>query len=314
MPAVADAPQFTQVDPHPTCKRLAKKMLAKFKDLPAFDHAAVTLDLSTPDMDLTSYDWIVVNTSGGKDSMCICRQVVALATRQNVLDRVVFVHCDLKGMEWFATKELAKAHAAHYGVKFVVVSRPQGDLLYDIRQRGMWPGSKTRYCTSHHKRGQVLKLFTFLSKKTRTEKYVKQARILNIMGHRADESTERECLEPFNENFKPGQISNSRRHVDYWFPIHHWSKEKVWGDIKASGVPYHYAYDLGIPRLSCVFCVFSPKSALLIAGKYNPQLLDEYAKTEQASGHRFKMSLSIIDVQKQVLAGDVPKRSEDWVM
>lgn len=307
-------PQFTAVDPHPTCKRLAKQMLAKFKGLKPFDANSVTLDLSTPDMDLTKYDWIVVNTSAGKDSMCIFRQIVALATRQGVLDRVVAVHCDLKGMEWFATRELAKAHANYYGVKFVVVTRPQGDLLHDIRQRGKWPGMGTRYCTSHHKRGQVLKLFTFLAKKSRTERYVEQARILNVMGHRADESTERECLEPFNENFKPGQISNGRRMVDYWFPIHHWSKQQVWDDIKASGLPWHYAYDLGMDRLSCVFCVFGNRAGLLIAARYNRQLLDEYCDTEEKSGHRFKKSLGIIDIRTAVDAGEKPKRSGDWKM
>lgn len=306
--------QFTSVNPHHKCKRLAKQMLAKFKSLAPFDANSVSLNLSTSNMDLTKYDWIVINTSAGKDSMCIFRQVVALATIQGVLDRIVAVHCDLKGMEWFATRELARAHANYYNVKFTIVTRPQGDLLYDIRKRGKWPGMGTRYCTSHHKRGQVLKLFTLLAKKSRIENYVKQARILNIMGHRAEESNERECLKPFNENFRPGQISNGRRIVDYWFPIHHWSKKQVWDDIETSGVPYHYAYDLGVPRLSCVFCVFSPRSALLIAGKYNPELLNEYAKVEQESGHRFKMNLSIIDVQSQVLSGNVPKRSEDWIM
>lgn len=304
------------VEPNLICKKLATEMLAKFKDkgLVPFNASSVDLNLSKPDMDLTKYDWIVVNTSAGKDSMCILRQVVALATNQGVLDRVIAVHCDLKSMEWHATRELAKAQANYYGVTFAVVTRSQGDLLSQIRNRGKWPGMGTRYCTSDHKRAQVLKFFTFLSKKTRIEKFVKQVRILNVMGHRADESTERECLEVFSENFKPGQISNSRRIVDYWFPIHHWTKEQVWADILASGVPFHYAYTLGMDRLSCVFCVFGNRSGLLIAGHYNRQLLDRYCEVEQLSGHRFKMSLSIIDVRTAVEAGELPKRSGDWKM
>ena len=39
--------------------------------------------------------------------------------------------------------------------------------------------------------------------------------------------------------------------------------------IRRSGVPYHYAYDFGMPRLSCMFCFYAPKSALRLAGSHN---------------------------------------------
>ena len=37
-----------------------------------------------------------------------------------------------------------------------------------------------------------------------------------------------------------------------------WKVEDVWARIKASGVEHHKAYDLGMSRLSCCFCVFAP--------------------------------------------------------
>ena len=51
---------------------------------------------------------------------------------------------------------------------------------------------------------------------------------------------------------------------------------------------YHHAYDLGMPRLSCVFCIFAPESALLVAGKHNPDLLKQYVAVEEKIGHSFK--------------------------
>jgi len=74
--------------------------------------------------------------------------------------------------------------------------------------------------------------------------------------------------------------SNGRRTVDVWLPIHSWTADQVWQRIHASGVRHHPAYDLGMPRLSCCFCIFSPRSALLLAGKHNPQLLAEYVAVE----------------------------------
>src|SRR5207247_6349869 len=58
------------------------------------------------------------------------------------------------------TRELAEEQARHYGLEFVAVSRPQGDLLEHIAQRRMFPSPSVRYCTSDHKRSQILKVLT----------------------------------------------------------------------------------------------------------------------------------------------------------
>jgi 3'-phosphoadenosine 5'-phosphosulfate sulfotransferase (PAPS reductase)/FAD synthetase len=305
--------KFVTVKPHPKCISFTRKMLAKFKDVPPFDASKVAIDLSVPDLDLRSYDHIIINTSGGKDSQNVMRQMVALAEVQGVKDRCMAVHCDLQSVEWFGVKELVKAQACYYDLPLHFVKRPQGDLLQNIRERGMFPGAGTRYCTAGHKRGQVLKLFTLLARRIRESKF-RKAKILNVMGHRAEESCEREQLLPFNENWKVGQISNSRRQIDIVYPIHHWSLPKVWDEIRLSCLPRHYAYDLGMPRLSCAFCVFAPRNALMIAGYYNPELLDRYCEVEQEIGHRFKKSLPIISIRTALQNGERAKMSEDWKM
>ena len=79
-------------------------------------------------------------------------------------------------------------------------------------------------------------------------------------------------------------------------------------------MPYHPAYDLGMPRLSCCFCIFSPRSALLLAGRHNPELLDEYVRVERAIGHRFRQDLSLAEVQQALARGEQPGRVPDWLM
>jgi 3'-phosphoadenosine 5'-phosphosulfate sulfotransferase (PAPS reductase)/FAD synthetase len=245
---------------------------------------------------LAAYDVILVNTSAGKDSQAMMDLLVEQAKAQGVLDRVVAVHCDLGRVEWAGTRELAEEQARHYGLRFEVVSRPQGDLLQHIEQRGMWPSSAARYCTSDHKRGQVRTLMTKLAAEVRAKNGGKQARILNCMGLRAEESPARAKKVGFEFDAK---ASNGRRHVDAYLPILDWTVEQVWARIRASGVRHHPAYDLGMGRLSCCFCVLAPKAALLLAAQHNPALADAYATVEQKIGHQFTTKISIAQVRDE---------------
>ncbi len=89
--------------------------------------------------DLTDYDVILINTSGGKDSQTMMRRVYDLACRAGVTDRLFAVHADLGRVEWEGVPELAKAQAFHYGIPFRVVKRPQGDPVRGTRLAGDLP-------------------------------------------------------------------------------------------------------------------------------------------------------------------------------
>jgi 3'-phosphoadenosine 5'-phosphosulfate sulfotransferase (PAPS reductase)/FAD synthetase len=131
------------------------------------------------------------------------------------------------------------------------------------------------------------------------------------MGLRAEESPARARRRPFERDVR---ASNGKRLVDVWLPLHSWTVDQVWQRIRASGVRHHPAYDLGIPRLSCCFCIFSPRSALLLAGKHNPELLAEYVAVERRIGHRFRMELSLASVQQALADGEEPGPIQDWTM
>jgi 3'-phosphoadenosine 5'-phosphosulfate sulfotransferase (PAPS reductase)/FAD synthetase len=273
-------------------------------------------------MDLSSYDVILLNTSGGKDSMAAMITVVELATRQGVQDRIVAVHCDLGDMEWQGTLELAREHAESFGLRFEVVrNRNHVDLLARIEKRGKWPDAGNRYCTSEFKTGQVKRLATQLVQefrdsecpriRDRLSQHAGQVRILNVLGLRADESPARRKRPSFQHYEPKTGWSNGKRWVDEWLPIHDWGVDEVWGAIRQSGLRAHFAYDIGMPRLSCAFCVFASKPALILAAQHNPELAQRYVNAEARMGHTFRHKLSIAEVVEEAKTASVD-RIENW--
>ena len=258
---------------------------------------------------ISDYDVILVNSSAGKDSQAMLHYVYQLAAQANCTDRIVVVHADLGRVEWKGTRELAEAQAAHYGVRFEVVTYigKNGPTLLDyVRKRGKWPSSKMRYCTSDLKRGPVGPLITRLAREVGPG-----AKILNCLGFRAEESPARAKRIPFEIDV---QKSSRQRTVWTWYPIFDWNAQDVWNCIKASGVAHHPAYDLGMPRLSCCFCIFAPKDALVIAGRANPELLDEYVALETEIGHDFKHKQPIAKIKALIESGYQPANVQSWSM
>ena len=245
-------------------------------------------------VDLSKFDIVLVNSSAGKDSQAMLTVINEMAVEQGVQDRIVVVHSDLGRVEWEGVRELAEEQARHYGNRFEVVSRPQGDLLDHVEQRRMWPSSNARYCTSDHKRGQIYKVMTKLVTEMSLARPVK---ILNCLGIRAQESPARAKKNPFQHD---GSASNGKRDVTTWYPIFDWTVEQVWETIYRSGVRWHWAYDAGMSRLSCVFCVFASRKDLLIAARHNPNLLEQYVAVENRISHTFRKDLSLVQIKAAV--------------
>jgi 3'-phosphoadenosine 5'-phosphosulfate sulfotransferase (PAPS reductase)/FAD synthetase len=135
-------------------------------------------------MDLTQYDLILLNTSGGKDSSVMAWNVTKMAEAQGVRDRLVLGHATFRE-EWDGTIEIVKLQAEQLGLPYHVVTRGEGLLDY-VRRRKMWPSSKARYCTSDFKRAPIDKLITKLA-----PGLDRRVRVLNVMGLRAEESPSR---------------------------------------------------------------------------------------------------------------------------
>lgn len=242
-------------------------------------------------MDLAQFDLIVVNTSAGKDSQAMLTHLVTMADAQGVSrDKFLAVHADLGRVEWEGTLELAREQAEFYGLRFTAVSRPQGDLLEQIEARGMFPSSAARYCTSDQKTGQVARVLTA---EVKAMDLGRPARILNCLGIRAQESPARAKKVALGPDAK---ATNGKRIVTRWLPIFDWSEDQVWSTIQESGVRHHPAYDAGMPRLSCVFCVLAGDRELILAARLNPGLAQEYVAVEERIGHTFKNGRSMASI------------------
>jgi 3'-phosphoadenosine 5'-phosphosulfate sulfotransferase (PAPS reductase)/FAD synthetase len=303
---------YTVVD-MPATKSLAKAVKAK-KASPTPTARQLTTEPGTPliwskyygmmVVNLAWYDWIFANSSAGKDSQAMLDFLVDLAIEQDCLHKLIVLHCDLGRIEWEGTKELAERQAKHYGLRFEAVRNgSHADLLARIAKRGQFPGRTSRYCTSEFKTGQARTLATRLVTESRLPKVIddrgtidpgiqgREVRILNCLGLRAEESTERANKEAYKHHphyqlDKQGERqdgngwTNSKRWTDEWLPIQDWTEKDVWARIKASGVEHHSAYDKGMPRLSCVLCPLASLSANVLGAFYNPDLADEYLALE----------------------------------
>jgi 3'-phosphoadenosine 5'-phosphosulfate sulfotransferase (PAPS reductase)/FAD synthetase len=261
--------------------------------------------------DLNSYDLVIINSSGGKDSLCCIWEVCRQANEQKYpLNKIVVSHQDLGEMEWKGTKELVKKQANLFGLKTYYTKRRnkngyEEDLLEYIERRGKFPSSKQRYCTSDFKRGPGARVVTSLTRA------IGICKVLYVFGFRKSESPARAKRLPFQLN---KLLSTKKRTVFDWLPIHEWSTKQVWDVIKKHNLPYHNAYDIGMPRLSCCFCIFSPFDALVIAGKENPELLDRYVKAEEKIGHTFRKDFPIKSVKDAIASNYKTKFISDWVM
>lgn len=259
---------------------------------------------------LANYDAVIINTSGGKDSLCSIWEICRLAEAQGYpKERIALSHQELGRMEWPGTKELVLKHAELFGLQVYFsrrMSNGQEDTILDyVARRGQWPSSAARFCTSEFKRAPGAKVVRNLATKGNWKS------ILHVFGFRAEESPARAKRAPLAINER---LTTKGREVFDYLPIHDWTLDKVWQTIRENNLPYHYAYDLGMPRLSCVFCIFSPADALIIAGMNNPELLDEYIATEQAIGHDFKKNYRLQAVRDAIAAGYVPANIQDWKM
>jgi len=296
--------------------------------------------------DLRWYDYIVVSTSGGKDSQTVVRFIGELAKEQGVTDRLIALHADLGPMvEWPGAGKLAREQSelAGYPV-FEQVTRiggvakktsqmyrkgeKWGDLLDMATRKGEWPADKARYCTSDFKRAPILGYYTTLSRDwNKANKALRKkrgragqgdtvdshgrapCRILEVTGMRASEAPRRSRRPEYYT-----RIDSPQRRVDTWMAIKWWTDAQVWSDICESGVPYHPAYDRGMDRLSCVFCFYAKFHQLVASGYQNPKALDAYIRVEDATGKTFRDgelgSLKLVRDDLAVSAEDgiTPKR------
>ncbi len=249
--------------------------------------------------EIETYDYVVISTSGGKDSQAMLTHLARAAKKIEAGERLRAVHANLGRVEWPGTIDLVERQCGAYGIPVEIVAKidtdpAPADLLKRVQVRGLWPSAQQRWCTSDHKRGPIRKYFTRLASTWRDDHpdADRPCRILSCIGLRAAESNARARRQPFQS----GVVATSNQQVDEWLPILRWSDREVWASITESGLPHHPAYDEGMQRLSCSFCVLGSRAGLIRAAQLRPDLAAEYRAVEVEVGHSFRADLTMGDI------------------
>lgn len=216
----------------------------------------------------------VINDSAGKDSQAMKIKLIKLIPKDNL----VIVHANLPGVEWDGNLEHIKKYSQGIPV-FEVKARKT--FFEMVEHRKMFPSPKNRQCTSDLKRGPIQKFINNYSK----EKGFNV--VVNCMGLRSEESPGRAKKIPFQ--FKPGNSSKSRTQYE-WLPIHEMKINEVWQTIESAGQKPHWAYEKGMTRLSCCFCIMASEHDLKTAAILKPELAAKYIEVEDRLN--FTMSMS----------------------
>jgi 3'-phosphoadenosine 5'-phosphosulfate sulfotransferase (PAPS reductase)/FAD synthetase len=233
-----------------------------------------------------NWDHVVVNVSGGKDSSAL----MLWALEHFPKDKLHFVHAEID-IDWKETLPTLHAQCEHLGVKAIVVCAthedgskkgflskllsPRMDRKTGEVKQNMFPDMKNRWCTSQLKMAPI-------------HKWIRQnlkGNILNLIGERADESSQRAKLE---EVRRDENLSVAGREVWNCSPIHKLSEKEVWAKIHESKMPIHPCYGWGVKRASCAICIFSSNQDIQLAAKHAPEIVAKYIKAEKKIKHTFR--------------------------
>ena len=217
---------------------------------------------------------VAMNHSGGKDSQAMTILLSRLVPR----DQLIAVHAPLSEVEWPGTVVHIE-NTIPPGVPLIMAPVTSGKtLLEQVEERGMWPSSSARWCTSGAKRGPIEReLRRYLKAHPRFE-----GRLVNALGLRRDESRDRARRIPWRRNER---MSVAGREVFDWLPVFKLTTENVLRVIAEAGQSPHPVYSFGLTRCSCSFCIFASRSDLRRAAELRPDLYAKYAQLEQRIAH-----------------------------
>ena len=220
-----------------------------------------------------------LNSSGGKDSQAM----TLLLQRFIPAEQMIVIHAPLRDVEWPGTiPHIEQTLPINVPLLFAPIASNQ-TLLDRVEARGMFPGPKFRWCTSDFKRGPIEReLRRYLKAHPRFRN-----RIVNCMGMRADESSDRAKLTPWERN-----DHNSKAGRDWydWLPVHAFTTDDVFRVIAKAGQQPHWAYAEGVRRVSCTFCLYGCENDFRIGARLRPELYRRYVHLERRIGHTLSPS------------------------
>lgn len=269
--------------------------------------------------DLSSYDHVLVFTSGGKDSLACLLHLLEVGVEPA---RIELHHHEVDGrgapfMDWPVTGAYVAATADAFDVPLYRSWRDGGferemlrheaataRILFETPHGVMGaggagrPGTRlafpqvsanlaVRWCSP------ALKIDVGAAVIRNQDRFLGR-RLLVVTGERAEESPARARyagFEPHRSDTRDG--ARRPRHADHWRPVHAWSAARVWDTLRRHGVRPHPAYQLGWSRLSCMSCIFGSASQWATIRLIAPGSFERIARYEEQFGRTIQRARSI---------------------
>lgn len=206
---------------------------------------------------------LVINFSGGKDS---CAMLAYLCENYpDVKKHVVFADT---GWEHKDAEAWCREIVSRFGLPLNVCRNPNKTFLTMVLNRGKFPAPEQRQCTSDLKRGPI---------QTWIRRNVADTVIVNCMGMRAQESTGRAKLRRLKRN---AAMTNGKRVVWDWLPIHNWTEVQVLQYLADRDIPLHPVYSY-LRRFSCRVCIYMTDHDLRQVNKHDPEAISIVSRLEE---------------------------------
>ena len=228
----------------------------------------------------------VINHSGGKDSQAMMIELLEFVPKEQIL----VVHASLGFMEWPGALQLAQNQAKAAGVPFIVATAKKTFLDMVLKRFSerpdvpSFPSPKYRQCTSDLKRDPI---------KREVRRYAKAHgfdRIVNCMGLRAEESSNRARQDVFKASFDNGKAGRAWHE---YLPIHALNTPAVFQTIRDAGQKPHWAYQDN-ERLSCITCIMASTADLVHGARKNPDVYALMCFSEKVTEYALHASMKYL--------------------
>jgi 3'-phosphoadenosine 5'-phosphosulfate sulfotransferase (PAPS reductase)/FAD synthetase len=232
---------------------------------------------------LHEYDEVHINVSGGADS--VATALVALHGYKIPKEKIKLVHMRVDGdphdktkrqlFDWPQTDEYLRYLSSTLDLPLITI---WGDMSLEerIRDRGKFPDSKCRFCTSFMKRDVYAKW----------ARQFNDIKILLLTGERSEESVERADKAVFM--IHSANATERKNRLIHWFkPIKDMLKFQVRQLAADYGIELHPCYEW-VSRCSCKFCIFNTSSEMQRTSLLYPEDWEYLKQMERDLGHTMK--------------------------
>lgn len=207
---------------------------------------------------------VFVNVSGGKDSAAVCLHL----TEQGIPHRRVFADTGWEHEDTY--KYLDYLETVLGPIDRVKPAMPMPDM---IRQKGMFPNFRQRWCTAELK---VRPLNDYMAKE---DPYWDA---IVAVGIRADESTARAGLDEWEHDGNAME-----RWV--WRPIIRWTLADVIAIHKRHNLTPNPLYLRGANRVGCWPCIYARKNEIRMVANESPERIDLIRDLEKELAERMEL-------------------------